>query len=631
MLDAMRKRASSWFVRALLLVLIVSFAVWGIGDMFIGRHDIQVAATVGDTEVPLRDVERAFENERQALQQQLGISLDRRQAASFGVLNRSLQNVVARALVDQHRRDLGLGVSDEEVAATIRNDPFFASAGSFDRFRLDSFLRSAGLSEAQYVEAVRSDIGRNRLLDALTDLVIVPAPLAERLAAYRGETRRGTVLVVPRTGIATGEPDEAALESLLEANTERFTAPEYRTVSLVTLTTDDIVDEIEIDEAVLRQEYEARLDFYTRPERRRVGQLLADDREVIEAARNALAEGAVFAELADTMTADGLTYSTLGPTTAADLPPEFAEPIFALDAGEVSGPIESLFGWHLFRVIEVEPEVVQDFAEVRDEIRRELALDRAIDQLPDLAAALDDGIAAGETLEAAAAAVGAEVQRFEAIDRQGQGPDGRPVAGGALEQEILATIFEAPVDEVSLLEETAAGGFFMFRVDAVEAPRPRRLDEVRDELAQLWRRERQTEIATERAREIMAEARAGRTLEALAAAREGGEVVLRSLEPVVRHASGSAVGLTEEAVAALFATPAGELAPEPVTTVEGVALLRTDEIIAADPAATTAVAEEIADALRGDILVQYEAALRARYPIEVNDAAIATLFPEDQL
>lgn len=629
MLDAMRKRASSWFVRILMFVLIASFAVWGIGDVFLGRQDIQVAATVGDTEVPLRDVERAFENERQALQQQLGVALDRQQAASLGVLNRSLQNVIARALVDQHRRDLGIGVSDAEVAAAIRNDPFFNSAGSFDRFRFESFLRSAGLGEASYVEAVRSDIGRNRLLDAFTDLALAPEPLAERLAAYRGETRRGTVLVVPRAGIQTGEPEEAMLTSLLKANEDRFTAPEYRDVSLVTLTTDDIVDEIEIDEARLREEYEARLDFYTKAERRLVGQLLADDQATILAAREALDEGAVFADLVDELGDEGLTYSTLGPTTAADLPPEFAEPIFALEEGVVSEPVESLFGWHLFRVIEIEPEQVESFETVRDELRRELALDRAIDQLPDLAAALDDGIAAGETLEEAAAAVGAEARRLSAIDAQGRGPAGDPVEG-APTGEILAAIFASPAGETSLLEETADGTYYMFRVDSIEAPRPRRLDEVRDEVAQLWRRERQDEIASERAAAIMREARGGRTLEALAE-EHGSDVVLRSFEPVARNASGSSVGLTEPAVQALFDTAEGELTPEPVATIEGIALLRTDAIVPADPEATSAVTEELASAIRSDILVQYEAALRARYAIDINQSAIATMFPEEQL
>lgn len=627
MLDAMRKRASSWFVRALLLVLIASFAVWGIGDMFMGRQDAQVVATVGDIEVPLRDLDRTFESDRQALSEQLGAPIDRQQAASFGLLNRSLQSVVARALVDQHRRDLGLGVSDAEVAASIRNDPFFQSAGSFDRFRFDSFLRQSGMSEAQFVETARGDIGRNRILAPMRSLGVAPAPLTERLGMHRGETRGGTVLVVPRAEMAVSEPDEAALRALLEEEAARFTAPELREVTLVTLTTEALLDEIAIDEQRLRAEYESRRDFYTQAERRRAGQLLARDEAVIEAAAAALAEGAVFADLATTMAADGLTYSTLGPTTAADLPDEFAAAIFALDEGEVSAPVESLFGWHLFRVIEVEPEAVQDFATVRDDIRRDLALDRAIDELPRLAAALDDEIAAGASLEAAAGTVGVEVQHFAALDAAGRGADGRPVPGGPSDA-IRSAIFQAPAGEVSLLEETADGTFYMFRVDAVQEPRRRALEEVTDEVADLWREREQDRMAAERAERIMADARAGRTLEAIAT-QLGGEVILRSFEPVLRSSDGAAARLSPDAVAALFRTAEGQLAPAPVPTAEGKAILRTDTVAVPDASAAAAVAAEIQAGMANDILVQYEAALRARYPVQVNNAALASLFPAE--
>lgn len=628
MLDAMRKRANSWFIRALLLVLIVSFAVWGIGDMFLGRQDTEVAMRVGDIEVPLRDVEQAFESDRQALQQQLGSSIDRRQAASLGLLNRALQTLSARAVVDQHRRDLGLGVADAEVASVIRRDPFFASAGSFDRLRFDSFLRSTGQSEARYVETVRADIGRSRVVAGLSGLTAAPEPLVERLGAFRGETRGGTVLVVPRAGITVGEPDDAALQALLDADADRFTAPAFRDVSLVLLTAETLVDEIEIDEARLRAEYEQRRAFYTQPERRRVGQLLAGDREVIDAARAALEDGAVFAELAQSMSAEGLTYSTLGPVREDDLPPELAASIFALGEDEVSEPVESLFGWHLFRVIEVEPEVVRGFDEVREDLRLELARERAIDELPDLAAALDDGIAGGETLEEAAAAVGVPVRRLEAVDASGRGPDGQPVEGGTLEQAILSSIFAAPVGEVSLLEESPQGAFYMFRVDAEAEPRPWRLDEVRDELVALWREREQNRLAAERATRIMADVRSGRRLETVAE-NLGDEVVLRRFEPITRNDPGEAAQLMPEAVTALFATTAGEVAPNPVPTADGMAILRADSVELPQAAALDGMREQLRAGLESDILTQYEAALRARIPVEINNAAIASLFPEE--
>jgi peptidyl-prolyl cis-trans isomerase D len=335
----------------------------------------------------------------------------------------------------------------------------------------------------------------------------------------------------------------------------------------------------------------------------------------------------VFAELAETMAADGLSYAAIGPTTASELPPELAEPIFALAEGEVSEPVESLFGWHLFRVIEIEPETVSSFEEVRDEIQRELARDLAIDQLPELAAALDDGIAAGETLEDAAAAIGVEVQHFPAIDAQG-----RDAAGAAIAEmpaaEILAAIFAAPVGETSLLEETPEGTFYMFRVDSVAAPRPRELAEVEAELVELWRRQEQDRLAAERVEALMVEARAGRTLEAIAA-ESGDAVTLRRFGPVARDADGSAAGLSREAVVTLFDVAEGELARQPVSTEQGMAILRNDAVTVPESTATEAVRAELEAGMRNDIFVQYEAALRARYPVEINNAAIATLLPSE--
>ncbi|MEZ5905847.1 MAG: peptidyl-prolyl cis-trans isomerase [Geminicoccaceae bacterium] len=625
----MRKRANSWFVRALLLVLIISFAVWGIGDTFFGRPSTAVAVRVGDIEVPLQEVDRAFELDRRAFSEQFGATIDRRQAASLGILNRSLQSVVARALVDQHRRDLGIGVADSEVAAAIRNDPRFASDGNIDRGRFDMFLRSLGLSEAQYVEQVRGDIGRARVIDALTGSIAAPSVLVERLGAWRGETRSGTVLEVASESMTAPEPTDAELEAYLEEHADGFQAPEYRTVTLVTLTPEDLVDEIQIDEAKLREEYAARADFYTTPERRRVGQLLASDRETIDAARRALDEGAVFAELADSMADQGLTYGPLGPTAKEDLPPEFADAIFALGPDEVSEPVESAFGWHLFRLIEVEPETVRSFDDVKDEIRRDLAMDRAIDQLPDLASALDDGIAAGQSLEEAAVAVGATARRFDAIDAQGRDAQGDPVEGGAPAPEILTAIFAAPLEETSLLEETPGGTFYMFRVDASEPSRPRRLDEVRDEVAARWQQEARQRLATERVQEIMTEARSGRTLETVAAGL-GDAVTLRQFGPIDRAADGSAAGLTPAAVAALFATDKGNIDKEPVATRTGSAILRTDAITVPE-GDQPELRQELTDAMRNDVLIQYEAALRRRYPVEVNEAAIASLFPAEDL
>jgi hypothetical protein len=200
MLNSMRKYATGWVVKVLFGVLILSFAVWGIGDVLRAPQTGVALAEVAGSEVDQREVMREFDRRYQELQERAGGGLTRQQAVAFGLLNQALDQTIARRLVDAHARELGLTVSDAELAAAIRDNPALAGPTGFDRSRFDAFLRGAGLSEQAYVEAVRQDTVRSRLVEGLTGAAAAPAIAAERLLAYQGERRRGRALIVEADG-----------------------------------------------------------------------------------------------------------------------------------------------------------------------------------------------------------------------------------------------------------------------------------------------------------------------------------------------------------------------------------------------------------------------------------------------
>ena len=329
MLDAMRKRASSWVVRVLLGLLIVSFAVWGIGDIFLGSQGGTVVAEVGDIEITAREVNRELDNQIQNLSAQFNTNIDRRQALAFGLLDQSVQREVARKLVDMHAKDLDLGVADDTVRTTITENPLYRSDAGFDRERLELVLRSQGLTEDSYIQQVKEELRRERIIGALSGLVEVPETMAAEIYRYRNEERSGTLLRIEASSIEVEDPDEDTLASYLAENQGAYEAPEYRSGALVIIDPSDIADEIDIGAAELQDAYEARLDGYTTPERRRVGQLLASDKAVIEKARDAIVEGATLADVAESMKDDGLSYSSIGPLAKGDLPSSLGDPIFA--------------------------------------------------------------------------------------------------------------------------------------------------------------------------------------------------------------------------------------------------------------------------------------------------------------
>ena len=194
---------------------------------------------------------------------------------------------------------------------------------------------------------------------------------------------------------------------------------------------------------------------------------------------------------------------------------------------------------------------------------------------------------------------------------------------------VHAVALETGAGETSLLEETDAGGYFVVQVEEVTAPRLKPVEEVRDELVEAWQAERRRELARERAEALRAQLADGAAMDELLA--DTG-FASKPIEPVQRDAAGTDQGINRAVVQALFATAPGKVADEVIQLDDGFAVVATDEVIAADPAADPEGLEQLARELEGDmrsdLVVQFEAQLRREYPIEIDGAAINRLIGE---
>lgn len=625
MLDSLRRHATGWVAKLLFAILILSFAVWGIGDVFLGSTGGNRLAEVAGSTITNEEVTDEFDRQFRQMQEQFGQQLDRQAAVSLGVLNQALQTAIARRLVDAHARDLDLVVADETLAQRIRQDPNFQSQGGFDRARFDLFLRSIGMSEQDYIASLRNDLVRGRLIDALAGPVAAPETLARKLVEHREERRRGTALLVEAAGVTVEDPSEEALAAYLKENEQAYSAPEYRDLTLLVLGPEDLVEEIEVSDADVRAAYDSRIDSYRKLEQRRIEQLLAADEAVIRRAAEMVAGGQSFEATAAAMKADGVERSEVGPLARGDLPASLDEAAWGLAEGAVSAPVQSAFGWHLLRASSIEPEETQPFEAVRDELRRELALERAGNELPDLATRLDDEIAAGTPLDEAGAKLGLEVLKLQGVDRSGHNAAQERLAADRLTGEILNAAFTATEGETSLLEQTPDGRYYMVRVDKVEPSRPRTVEEVRNELVTAWKEDERKKRAKVRAEELRTQATSPAALQDLAGREQG--VRLIPIGPVTRTDPGQIEGLDANAVTALFATEAGSVAAEPVDVPGGWALVATEEVLPAQVDQTLVDATETAvvSSLQNELIAGYEAALRQRYPVSVDQAALARL------
>jgi peptidyl-prolyl cis-trans isomerase D len=184
MLDSMRRGVTNAFTKFLLALLIVAFAVWGIGDV-VRRSGPTAVATVGSTEITTQEYRQAYQDELQSISRRLGRQLTSEQAKALGIETRALARLIGFAAVDMHARALELAVPETIVASVIRGDPAFAGpTGQFSRNKFRQLIGQDGYqSEEQYIRARRRDILREQLTETLGAGARPPAALVDALTS----------------------------------------------------------------------------------------------------------------------------------------------------------------------------------------------------------------------------------------------------------------------------------------------------------------------------------------------------------------------------------------------------------------------------------------------------------------
>ena len=601
-------------------LLIASFAVWGIGDIFQVHPGQATIAEVGDAKIEQQEFARNLGRELNRLSNRVGQRIDPEQARALGVVDQVVGQMIGRALFDQKVADLGLTVSDDLIRRRIVEDPTFRNeAGQFDRARFAQALLLSNLSEQEYLASLRRDILREQLLGGISEATPAPNTLAESLYAYRSETRTARVLRVPKETIQDlPEPDEAALAAFHKEFSSSFMAPEFRTLTYIHLRAEDLLAEISIPESELRAEFEARRDEFGVPEKRRVQQIVFDDEDAAVAAMDRFRGGANFDTVAQETTGDAPV--DLGLIERDDLPGGLGDEAFRIGQGDVGEPVDTGLGWHILNVTEIIPGEAPEFEKAREQLRDDLAMTQAIDGMVSLANQLDDELAAGANMDEAASVLNVKAVRIEAMDREGRDPQGT-VIGDLPQEQFLEIAFDTSPGEDSLLTETSDGGFFILRVDGVTPAQLRPLDDVRDEVAELWRDARRAEKTREIAVRLAERARNGESLEEMGTA-EGYAVEMT--EPLTRFESDPARSFAPALAGKLFA-----LAPREIDTVAAPAghlVFELVEIAAADSASrsteVTALRNSLSTAMRNDLLEQFMAGLRTEYGVTINQTSI---------
>jgi peptidyl-prolyl cis-trans isomerase D len=518
----MRKASSNWLGKIVMAVvmgvLIVSFGVWGIADIFKGFGQ-STLARVGGTEISTEQFRQIYTDKLQQIGRQFGRPLTQEQARAFGFDRQVLQQTIAEAALDEEARRMGLVMSEAEVMRMVYNDPNFKGiGGQFDPGRFQAVLRQFGYSEQRYLAEQKKVSLRRQIAGTVQAGLEPPQLLIDALTRFQNEQRSIDYIKLDAAQAGTIDPPSPeTLAAYFEERKTQFRAPEYRKLSFAVITPDEIGKWSQVSDEEARKVFDLNKDKLGTQEKREVSQIIFPNMGDAQAARAKITAGTSFEDLAKERDLKPSDYELGLVAKSAILEPAAADAAFSLASGEVSQPVQGRFGVTLVKVGKIETGTTASYESVAAEVKKQLAAEQARAKVTELQNKMEDERSGGASIADAAKKLGLTAVTIEAVDRSGRMPDGQLVANIPRGLDVVSQAFNSDIgvdnDPISF-----GGGYVWYDVTGITPARERPLDEVRSQVEAKWREDQISSRLRTKATEMVQKVQQGATLAEQAAA-----------------------------------------------------------------------------------------------------------------
>jgi peptidyl-prolyl cis-trans isomerase D len=626
MLQSMRHLAQSWVVKGLMLLLMVSFCLWGIGDIFHGNPLRNNVATVGKTEISVQQLNHAFEESLSQARRSVNPEMTAAQAKKLGLLDKTLDGEIKRSLVDQDIKRLGINVDQEAVLKLLADQPQFRTKdGSFNKDLFRQLIAQQGLTERSFLAQGQVDMARQVLLDGLGGSSAIPQTEIDNIYRARAQKRILDVISLDPTKISDiPAPNDAVLHDYYAKNPALFTAPEYRGMTIAVLSTDALTKDIAVSDDQVKQEYDGKKDQLATPEQRDIVQVvLQEESKAKQLVQQARASG----DLTTAARQNNESAVPLDQMEEKNLLPELAKPVFALSQGQISDPIKTQLGWHVVQVKKVESAGIPEFARIKDKLRTDMQRDQAVETATRQVNQLDDELAAGHSLDDIADGLKMRLIKISGVDANGLTTEGKEPTELPDRAALLKDSFVQNSGESSAIEDDKAGNYYVVRTDAVTASALLPFDQIKDKVATAWKSRQQLDKAQRDAEKIAQKLREGKSLDSFA--HEEG-VIVRTSTPL------SQLGDSDPLLPPVLLTQAFQLKKGEVATAAGdrnQVVVRVATIIDADPTAQdprkNMISGQIKQAQSTELVDEYLLHLYDLFPVKIDAALMDRLRQQD--
>ncbi len=513
------------FVQIVLALIILPFAFWGV-DSYRKSGGGEPLATVNGEKISQQEFDNALRQQQDRMRESMGEKFDQVMLDQPEVKNSVLENLVSQRLLISQARAAGLTVSDEQVAQVITGIESFQKDGKFDKQRYATALSRQNMSPLTFEARVRQDMGMRQMIDTYTQSGYASNAIADSLIRLNEQQRvisMAEVTLDPFLKQVT--VDEAAVKNYYEKNSNEFQALEQARVEYVTFAAEALQSQMAVDDAEIKKYYdEHQPEFGTQEQRQAAHILISAAAQAPEADKQAAKvkaeqvlqqvnkSPAKFAELAKQHSQDpgsAANGGDLGLFGRGMMVKPFDDAVFQLKPGEISGLVQSEFGFHIIKLLAVKPAKTLALEEAKSTIAQKLKQQKANDKFAELAEKFSNTVyEQSDTLKPAAELVKMPVQQSAWLNK---GQAGNPPWTDKALQAVFAK--EVVKDKRnSAAVEVAPNTLLAARVLEYKPASTRPLAEVSDAIRQKLVRQQAHELVLKQGKAMLAQLQHGENL-----------------------------------------------------------------------------------------------------------------------
>ncbi len=543
-----------------------------------------------------------------------------------------LQNVIRDRMIEKKGRDLHFAVSNEQMFERIATDPRFQEEGKFslDKFKL--LLAQAGIPEAAYEDSVRQQLLSEKMIEPISTGGIVAKAAGEGFVTLLEQQREVAVAAIDIAPFVKDvKIDDAALKAYYDANTVAFRTPEEAKFEYVVLTPDALAADATVTPDEVKAQYNAQIKQYTREEERQASHILvavkpdasdadkaAAKKKAEDLAARAKANPAKFAELAKQYSDDpgsAAQGGDLGSNPHGTMVKAFDDAVFAMKPGEITGPVQTDFGYHIIKLTGVTPARTLSLDEAKGPIEADLKRQKVTQKFAGAADQFQNLVyEQADSLAGVAKALGLQAKTTDWATRA----DAQKLAFG--NAKFVQALF-AP-ESLSAKRNTEAievgpNTLMAGRIVEYKPAAPRPFDDVKDEI-------RRQLVAREAS--ALAEKEGRAKLALLEQGKSDKEAGVTFGKPVSVLRNQMQPGFSPDALTRVFRVDAAKLPQYVGATNErgGYSIYRVQKAMmpptAADPSKLVAARSRIGELQSRELFDAYVSALKAKADLRINQA-----------